>query len=47
MSDLKFVRSKVDQAMFYQRDVGKKILIPVLVHVDNCSIVGLSQPLID
>jgi len=47
MTDLKFARSKVDQAVFYQRDVGKGILIIVLVHVDDCSIVGSSQPLID
>jgi len=47
MTDLKFARSEVDQAVFYRRDVGKGILIIVLVHVDDCSIVGSSQPLID
>jgi len=47
MTDLRFARSEVDQAVFYQRDVGKGILIIVLVHVDDCSIVGSSQPLID
>ena len=47
MSELKFTRSEVDQAVFYRRDIGKGILIIVLVHIDDCSIVGLSQPLID
>ena len=47
MTDLKFARSEVDQAVFYRRDVGKGILIIVLVHVDDCSIVGSSQPLIE
>jgi len=47
MTDLKFTRSEVDQAVFYRKDVGKGILIIVLVHVDDCSIVGSSQPLIN
>jgi len=47
MTALKFVRSEVDQAVFYRRDEGRGILIIVLVHVDDCSIVASSQPLID
>jgi hypothetical protein len=47
MTALKFMRGEVDQAVFYRRDVGKGILIIVLVHVDNCSIVATTQPLID
>jgi hypothetical protein len=31
ISALKFKRSEVDQAVFYQRDVGKEILIIVLI----------------
>ncbi len=46
MEKLGFVRSKVDQAVFYRRDEGRKILIIVLVHVNDCSIVASSQPLI-
>ncbi len=46
MEKLGFVRSEVDQAVFYRRDEGWKILIIVLVHVNDCSIVALSQPLI-
>ncbi len=47
MTKLKFERSEVDQAVFYRRDVGKGILIIILVHVDDCSIVASTQPLID
>jgi hypothetical protein len=46
MTKLKFERSEVDQAVFYRR-VGKGILIIILVHVDDCSIVASTQPLID
>jgi len=45
MEKLGFVRSEVDQGVFYRRDEGQKILIIVLVHVD-CLIVVSSQPLI-
>jgi hypothetical protein len=44
---LKFARSEVDQAVFYRRDARRNVLIIVLVHVDDCSIVVSSQPLID
>jgi hypothetical protein len=37
----------VDQAVFYHRDKGKNVLIIVLVHVDDCSIIASTQPLID
>jgi hypothetical protein len=47
MEKLMFVRCEVDQAVFYRRDEGKGILIVVLVHVDDCSIVASSQALID
>ncbi len=47
MTELKFARCEVDQAVFYRRDKGKGILIIVLVHVDDCSIVASAQPLID
>jgi len=46
MEKLGFVRSEVDQAVFYRRDEERKFLIIVLVHVDDCSIVASSQPLI-
>jgi hypothetical protein len=38
MTDMKFLRCTVDQAVFYQRDKGKGILIIVLVHVDDCCV---------
>jgi hypothetical protein len=47
MTKLRFSRSEVDQAVFYRRDLGKNILIIVKVHVDDCSIVASTQPLID
>jgi len=47
MTDMRFLRCEVDQAVFYRRDEGKGILIIILVHVDNCSIVASSQPLIN
>ena len=47
MTILKFTRSEVDQAVFYRRDAGKGVLIIVLVHVDDCSIVASPQPLIN
>ena len=47
MTEMRFSRCEVDQAVFYRRDEGKGILIIVLVHVDDCSIVASAQPLID
>jgi hypothetical protein len=47
MREMSFSRCEVDQAVFYRRDEGKGILIIVLVHVDDCSIVASAQPLID
>jgi hypothetical protein len=47
MTKLLFLRSEVDQAVFYRRDVGRNLLIIVLVHVDDCSIVATTQPLIN
>jgi hypothetical protein len=47
MTKLKFSRSEVDQAVFYRRDTGRNILIIIKVHVDDCSIVASTQPLID
>ena len=46
MTKLRFSRSEVDQAVFYRWDIGRNILIIVKVHVDNCSIVASTQPLI-
>ena len=47
MTKLKFERNEVDQAVFYRRNKGAGVLIIVLVHVDDCSIVASTQPLID
>jgi hypothetical protein len=47
MTKLKFSRSEVDQAVFYQRDEGRNLLIIILVHVDDCTIVASAQLLID
>ncbi len=46
MEKLGFMKSEVDQAVFYRRDEGWKILTIMLVHVDDCLIVASSQPLI-
>ena len=46
MTKLKFLRSEVDSAVFFQRDEVKKMLIIVLVHVDDCTIVGCPKQLI-
>lgn len=40
ITKLKFLRSDVDSAVFYWRDEQLKMLIIILVHVDDCSIVG-------
>ena len=47
MTELRISRCEVDQAVFYCRDEGKGILVIILVHVDDCSIVASSYPLID
>ena len=47
MTKLLFLRSEIDQAVFYRRDIGRNLLIIVLVHVDDCSIVATTQPLIN
>ena len=47
MSKLGFGRCKSDQAVFYRRSAVTRVLIVVLVHVDDCTIVGKSQMLVD
>ena len=47
MMEMKFSRCEVDQVVFYRRDERKGILIIVLVHVNDCSIVASAQPLIN
>ena len=44
MTELGFKRCEVDQAVFYRRG-GQKLMI-VLVHVDDCTLVGTSHGLI-
>ena len=46
MSKLGFSRCEGDQAVFYRRCEKTNVLIIVLVHVDDCSIVGKSKVLI-
>ena len=45
MTALGFLRCEVDQAAFYQRK--EKMLMIVLVHVDDCTIMGTSIYLIN
>ena len=40
MTKLRFLRSEVDSAVFYRRDKMLRLLIIILVHVDDCSIAG-------
>ena len=47
MTNLGFVRCEGDQAVFYRRSEDKGTLIIVLVHVDDCTIVGKSKKLIE
>ena len=47
MSKLGFERCEEDQVVFYRRSERADVLIVVLVHVDDCTIVGKSQALID
>src|ERR1700678_740132 len=46
MTKLGFSRCEGDQAVFYRRCEKMNVLIIVLVHVDDCSIVGKSKALI-
>ena len=46
MTKLKFMRSKVDSAVFHRRDELLKMLIIILVHVDDCSIAGCLKSVI-
>ena len=46
MMALGFSRCEVDQAVFYRRCEGTSVLIIVLVHVNDCTIVGKGQGLI-
>ena len=45
MTALGFLRCEVDQAVFYRRK--EKMLMIVLVHVDDCTVVGTSIYLIN
>ena len=47
MMKLGFERCEGDQAVFYRRCERTNVLIIVLVHVDNCTIVGKSLSLIN
>src|SRR6202522_752242 len=47
MTKLGFLRSEVDSAVFYRRDKLLKLLIIILVHVDDCSIAGRPKGIID
>ena len=46
MTKLGFARCEGDQAVFYRRCDKTNVLIVVLVHVDDCSIVGKTNALI-
>ena len=46
MTKLGFSRCEGDQAVFYRRDERTNVLIVVLVHVDDCSIVGKTKALV-
>jgi hypothetical protein len=43
MTKLGFERCEGDQAVFYRRCERTKVLIVVLVHVDDCTIVGKTR----
>ena len=47
MTNLGFARCEGDQAMFYRRSEDKGTFIIVLVHADDCTIVGKSKKLIE
>ena len=46
MTKLGFLRSEVDSAVFYRWDALLKLLIIILVHVDDCSIAGRPKKII-
>jgi Reverse transcriptase (RNA-dependent DNA polymerase)/Integrase core domain/GAG-pre-integrase domain len=46
MTKLGFSRCEGDQAVFYRRCEATNVLIVVLVHVDDCSIVGKTKALV-
>ena len=46
MTKLGFGRCEGDQVMFYRRCERTNVLIIVLVHVDDCTIVGKNQKLV-
>jgi hypothetical protein len=46
MTKLGFLRCEGDQAVFYRRCKKTNVLIVVLVHVDDCSIVGKTKVLV-
>jgi hypothetical protein len=47
MTKLGFLRSEVDSAVFYRRDKLLKLLLIILVHVDDCSMAGRPKGIID
>ena len=47
MSKLGFARCESDQAVFYRRCEVTRVLIVVLVHVDDCTIMGKNLVLVD
>ena len=47
MSKLGFVRCESDQVVFYRRCDMMRVLIVVLVHVDNCTIMGKNLVLVE
>ena len=47
MSKLGFSRCAGDEAVFYRRSLDNGVLIVVLVHVDDCTIVGKSKVLVE
>lgn len=47
MTKMGFLRCVGDQAMFYRRSEDVNVLIIMLVHVDNCTIMGKSKGLIE
>ena len=47
MTKLGFARCEGDQAVFFRRCEKTGVLIIVLVHVDDCSIVGKTKLLIE
>ena len=46
MTKLGLLRSEVDSAVFYRRDEMLRLLIIILVHVDDCSTAGCPKAII-